>query len=139
MEKRIEKKITDEKIKNLSSGGKFILDQIPVKKFYDQALHLEKIILPKIAETRGRDSADYVFFSEVYKSLLYAVLILDRGESLILKIQHLKQFNQVLQERADVAEKYLSRYMAMEDLYFYDGLDKIAADVKNRVENILNK
>ena len=132
-----DQKINVEKTKNLASGGKFRLEQIPVRKFYDQAQYIEKSILPKVAETRGKDSADYQFFNDVYRSLLYAVMIVDRDRTLVLKMQQINQINQFLQERADLAERELLKYTTMEDLYATGAMDHIAAGVVQRVNDLL--
>jgi hypothetical protein len=137
MEPQIEKKIDTEKTKNLAAGGKFQLEDIPIRKFYDQAQYIEKTILPRVAATRGMDSADYSFFKDVYLSLLYAVLIVDRDRTLIMKIQHANQINAFLQDRADLAERELSKYTTMEDLYATGAMDHIAAGVVQRVNDLL--
>jgi hypothetical protein len=137
MDKKTEEKIDAVKIGNLAAGGKFRLDEIPLRKFYDQAQYIEKILLPKIAESRGESHDDYKFFCDVYRSLLYAVMIVERGNNLILKMQHVNQFNALLQARADLAERELMKYTTMEDLLMTDGLDRIAYETKRRVENLL--
>ena len=122
---------------SVDSGAlsKFQVDDIPLKKFYEQAEYIEHVMLPKVETARGKNSADYKFFVEVYRSLVYAVMIVDRGDRLIRQCQHLRQFNTFLQERADLAERELSKYTAMEDLLLTDGMDKIAAAVKQRIED----
>ena len=119
---------------NLSSGGKFKLDDIPIKKFYDQAQYLENEILPKI-----KDPGQLQTFQDIYKSLLYAVMIVDRGNHLILKLQQINQLNNINYEGRLLAERELLKYTTMEDIIMTDGMDKIAAAVKTRIENMLNK
>jgi hypothetical protein len=135
----VEKKIDKLRTESLAAGGKFDIESIPVRKFYDQAQYLEKTILPAVAKRSGEGSADYEFFAGIYKSLLYAVMIVDRGDLVIRQLQQIRQINRYNQERADLAEKELLKYSTIEDLLLTDGLDKIAAGVKQRVENLLTK
>ncbi len=135
-------KLSDLQMRNavrnsVDSGAvtKFQLEDIPLKKFYEQAEYIENVYLPKLEQTRGKESGDYKFFVEMYRSLVYAVMIVDRGDRLIRQCQQLKQFNTFLQQRADLAERELSKYTAMEDLLMTDGMDKIAAAVKQRIED----
>jgi hypothetical protein len=130
-------KIDELKARNLSEGGKFRLDEVPLRKFYDQAQYIEKTLLPAIEKKSGKDSADYTFFKEIYKSILYAALVVDRENRFLLKMQHVNQMNALLQGRADIAERELLKYTTMEDLLMSDGLDRIAQDVRLRIENLL--
>jgi hypothetical protein len=133
----MDKKIDAEKTKNLAAGGKFRLEEIPIRKFYDQAQYIEKTLLPAIERKSGKSSADYQFFQSVYMSLLYATMIVDRDRSLVMKVQHANQINAFLQQRADLAERELMKYTTMEDLFVTDALDHIARGVVQRVNDLL--
>lgn len=133
----IEKKIDAEKTKNLADGGKFRLEDIPVRKFYDQSQYIDNVLLPAIERRDGKESTNYKFFTDVYRSLLYAVMIMDRDRTLVLKMQQINQINQFLQERTDLAERELSKYTTMEDLYATGAMDHIAAGVVQRVNDLL--
>jgi len=137
MDAKTEKKIDQVRTQNLAAGGKFRLDEVPIRKYYDQAQYIEKTLLPRIKETRGETSADYTFFCEVFRSLLYGALVTDRFNGVMLRLQQQKQVNQILQARADLAETELMKYTTMENLLLTDGLDKIAADTVRRIENLL--
>jgi hypothetical protein len=130
-------KLTNEKTKNLASGAGFNLSDIPVRKFYDQAQYIEKTLLPAIEKKTGNKSADYQFFQGVYDSLLYAVMILDRQNSLLLKFQQARQWNEFLQARADLCEKELLKYTTLEDLWTIDAGNKYAQAVARNVQNLL--
>ena len=130
-------KIDQAKTENLSAGGKFRLEEIPIRKFYDQAQYIEKTLLPAIERKSGNTSADYKFFESVYKSLLYAVMIVDRDRSLVMKVQHANQINAFLQARADLAERELMKYTTMEELFVTDAMDHIAKGVVQRVNDLL--
>ena len=133
----IDKGINAKRTENLAAGGKFRLNEIPIRKFYDQAQYIEKTLLPAIERKSGKTSADYQFFDSVYKSLLYAVMIIDRDRTLIMKVQHANQINAFLQARADLAERELMKYTTMEDLFVTDALDHIAKGVVQRVNDLL--
>jgi hypothetical protein len=137
MDQNAKNKIDTEKTENLAAGKKFRLDEIPLRKFFDQAQYIEKTLLPAIEKKIGNKSADYQFFKEVYRSLLYAVMLADRDRTLIMKLQHEKQYNSFLQARADLAEKELLKYTTMEDIWATDAMDKISVGIRNRVEDLL--
>ena len=113
------------------------MDEIPLRKFYDQAQYIEKTLLPAIERKSGKTSVDYQFFSDVYRSLLYAVMIVDRDRSLVMKLQHARQMNAFLQARADLAESELLKYTTLEDIWLTDAQEKISVGVRQRVENLL--
>lgn len=137
MDSKTEKKIDALKTSNLVAGGKFNLEDIPIRKFYDQAQYIEKTLLPAIEKKSGRQSADYQFFCDVYRSLLYAALIVDRGNNLLIRLVQARQLNEIWQRRAEAAELLLLKYTTVEDILMTDGMDKIAADVKRRIENLV--
>jgi hypothetical protein len=127
-------------IREVSEGGnlKFAMSDIPVRKFYDQALYLEEIVLPAIAKKSGVDSQDYKFYRELYKSLLYAVMIVDRGDKLLRERQRLNMFINLYKSENETLQKELMKYTTMEDMYMTEAMDKISSSVAERVENILN-
>jgi hypothetical protein len=125
------------KTETLAAGGKFRMEDIPLRKFYDQAQYIEKTLLPAIEKKSGSKSADYQFFMDVYRSLLYAVMIVDRDKNIVMKWQHCNQLNSFLQARVDLAERELLKYTTMEDLYITDSMDHIMNGVRQRVEDIL--
>jgi hypothetical protein len=132
-------KIDKLKTENLAAGGRFAIEDIPVKKFYDQAQYLENELIPKVIKVRGVDHPDVKFFKEVYRSLLFAVMVADRERNLIMKLQQINQIRGIQATRLDFCERELLKYTTMEDLYFTEGLDKIAAGVAQRAQDLLNK
>lgn len=131
--------IDKEKAKNLSDGLPFRLEDIPIKKFYDQAQYIDQELLPKIARQRGEDSADLKFFHEVYKSLLYAIMVVDREKNIVSKLQKEMQLRRILQDRLNFAEKELTKYATVEDLYLTSAMDHIERGVIQRAKDLLNK
>jgi hypothetical protein len=142
-----QQKIDELKTKNLADGGRFSLEDIPLRSFYDQSQYLYNQVLPAIVKREyARNpkldptrSADYALYFGIYKSLLYAVMIVDRNQYYVRKLQRANQMNDFLQSRADLAESQLLRYTTMEDLWLSDARDKAAAGVAQRVEDFLNK
>lgn len=130
-------KIDQEKTNNLAAGGRFNLDEIPVRKIYDQAQQLDNVILPKIALTRGKDSEDYKFWQGVYKSLLYAVMILDRDRWLVIKLQQANQLVNFYKTSAETNERELLKYTTIENVWASGAADGIAADIGRRVDDLL--
>ena len=56
-----------------------------------------------------------------------------------MRLQQINQIRSIQATRLDFCEKELLKYTTMEDLYFTDGLDKIAAGVAQRAADLLNK
>jgi hypothetical protein len=136
MDKNTEKKIDQVKTENLAAGGKFRMEDIPLRKFFDQAQYIEKTLLPAIEKKSGRGT-DFIFFTEVYKSLLYAVLLADRDRTLVIKLQQEKQFKEYYKCHAEILETELLKYTTLEDLFIGDGHAKIADGIRRRVEDLL--
>jgi hypothetical protein len=112
-------------------------DRIPIKKMHDQALHIFNHILPEVEKKRGKDSADYKFFREVYRSLLWAIVVVDRNDFLVRKWQNSSMMLEIFKQRSEAAERELQKYTTMEDLYLSEAMDHIAAGVKNRVDMLI--
>lgn len=140
-----QKKIDDLKISNLASGGGFRIDDIPIRKFYDQSQHIYNKILPGIVQREyaknpkadPTKSADYIFFHDTYKCFLYAVMILDRDRYYIKKMQRMKQMNDFLESRVSIAERELLKYTTLEDVWISEGYELISESVRKRVEDLL--
>jgi hypothetical protein len=132
-------KIDVEKTKNLAAGNGFRLEDIPIKKFFDQAQYLEKTLLPAIEKKSGKTSADYKFFTEVYKSMLYAVMILERCNAAVLQLQQVKQLSKIYQAQAQQYERELEKYTTIETVMFSGGLDHIINGVAERAKDLLTK
>jgi hypothetical protein len=115
------------------------IEEIPVRKIYDQALYIENELLPRIEKKSGQQSTDYQFFREVYRSLLWAIVILDRFDRVCRSDSHTSLINEILYERCALMEKELAKYITMEDLLLTDSVDRIAQVVKTRAENILKE
>lgn len=113
------------------------IEEIPVRKIYDQALYIEKELLPRIEKKSGAQSTDYQFFREVYKSLLWSIAILDRFDRVTRSDSNSKLENEIWRERCGILERELQKYITMEDLLLSDSIDRIAEVVKNRVESLL--
>lgn len=135
----IEKKITDVKTKNLSDGTGFKFGDVPIKKFYDQAQYIEKTLLPAVERKSGDRSADYQFFAETFKCLLYGAIVIDRNDMLIRKIQHLMQQIDILQVRVDISERELLKYTTLEDIMLTESNDKLSANIARKIENSIKE
>lgn len=132
-------KIDKLKTENLAAGGGFRLEDIPVKKFYEQAQFLENDLIPRIIKSRGEDHPDVKYFREVYRSLLFAVMVADRERNLIMKLQQINQIRLINETRLNFLERELLKYTTIEDLYYTEAADHIAAGVAQRASDLLNK
>jgi hypothetical protein len=124
-------------IDNPGQTAKFI-DSIPIKKFYDQALYIDRTLLPEIEKRRGKQSADYQFFTDVFKSLLYAIAVLDRYETMDRRLYDITARLKYYQQENEVMAKDLQKYCTLEDLFFTDGLDRYAEIIKQRAADLLH-
>jgi hypothetical protein len=118
--------------------GKF-LDQVPVKKFYEQALYIDKTLLPSIEKNRGKESADYQFFVSVFKSLLYAVAIIDRYEFMDRKVHRQESFIKSLQEQVVQLSRELQKYCTVEDIFLSEGIDRYIEMFTKRAAELLQR
>ena len=113
------------------------IEDIPVRKMYEQAMYIENELLPRIEKKGGTKSADYQFFREVYKSILWAIIVLDRFDKITRLEAQTALYNELLRDRVLLLEKELQKYITMEDLLFSDGIDRIADVIKNRAADLL--
>lgn len=112
-------------------------ERMPVKQMYDQALYIDKDLLPRIEQQKGKEHADYKFFKNVYRSLLWAIVVEDRHEWMLRKLQQSEQLKKIFEEKCLQAERELQRYTTLEDLYLSDSLDRMATIVKNNVDQLI--
>jgi hypothetical protein len=113
------------------------MDDIPVKRMIDQVNYIDKELLPAIKKKSGAASADYEFFSGVIKSLLHAIVTVDRWESLERRyVNQLIQLN-LCKEHLVILEVELRKYQAMEDLYLRPGFNIYHDRVVKRAEALL--
>lgn len=115
------------------------IKDIPVRKFMEQYQYLEKDLLPRLEKKGGKTSADYKFFEGVAKSLMWSIIVCDRYDFLYGKFLNSKLDNVVLRDRVLLVERELEKYQALEDLFFTEGLDRIADGVKNRTADLLKR
>jgi len=115
------------------------IEDIPVKRMYDNFQYLENNLLPKIEATRGKDSSDYILFTDIQKNLLWAVMLASRYEGALKKNGLLQLQLSIQTELNQLLQGELSKYTTMEDLFLSSGLDKIAAAVAKRVSEKLKQ
>jgi hypothetical protein len=115
------------------------IEEVPVRKIYEQAMYIENDLLPRIEKRSGNDSADYQFFKDVFRSLLWCIAILDRFDKVCRSDTQTKLMNELMRDRCILLETELQKYITMEDLLFSDSIDRIADVVKKRVESLLKE
>jgi hypothetical protein len=114
------------------------LSDIPVSRMIDNAMYIRDQLLPQIEKKKGgKEGSDYEFFTQVFRSLLYAVVLSDRYDFLNRELQHGKLIGVILKERVEYFERELLKYTTLEDLFHGDALDRYAQGVKNRAEDLL--
>jgi hypothetical protein len=144
MDNETDKKVVDLGAKNAilnaaekpGTPGNFY-DRIPVKKMHEQALHIFHSLLPEIERKRGKTSEDYKFFRDVYRSLLWAMVLENRSEWFQKTLSSKTMLLDIYKKRAESAENELLKYTTLEDLYLSESLDHIAAGVKNRIDMLI--
>lgn len=124
-----------ERIKKQAAG----LAGIPVRKMMDEALYIDEELLPRVKKKGGEKSADYIFFSEVKDSLLYAILLADRHDFLWRSNTELKIRYQLALDHIALLESELQKYTTLEDLFYSDALNDYADSIKKRAEAMLKR
>jgi hypothetical protein len=104
---------------------------VPVAKMIDAVNFIDKNLLPAVKRKSGDKSADYEFFTNVIDYLLWAIVIVDRYETLEGRWIHQKIEIQLLREELEYMERELSRYVAAEDLMMSGAMDIYAERAKN--------
>jgi hypothetical protein len=115
------------------------LRDIPVRKMIDNVLYIRNNLLPAIKKKSGDKSADFLVFSEIADSLLYAIILSDRFDALERMATFSKIRANLLTENMALYERELQKYCALEDLFLTDGLDRYADSVKRRAEGLLRR
>jgi hypothetical protein len=122
-------------LKDLSSGERDKLvkgmREVPVAKMIDAVNFIDKNLLPAVKKKSGDKSADFEFFTNVIDYLLWAIVIVDRYETLEMKWTGQKLEIQVLREYLQIYEKEIGKYTALEDLMLSSSLDLYAKRIKD--------
>lgn len=113
------------------------LEDVPVRKMYEQAQHIEQVLLPKIEQARGADHPDYIFFRSVFLSLLWAIAVLDRNEFMTRKNIELRMLGEFYRDQCTTMERELSKYQTLEELCLSDALSTYAETVARRAAELL--
>jgi hypothetical protein len=115
------------------------MEEMPVKKMMDQALHIKENLLPRIAKKQGNDSAEYNFFTEVYNSLLWSIVLCDRYESLERRYGTQKLYNLIAREHLELLEREVQRRGLVEEIEMTSGLDAMRRSIRFRAEELLRE
>ena len=122
-------------LKDLSNGDRDKLvkgmREVPVAKMIDAVNFIDKNLLPAVKKKSGDKSADFEFFTNVIDYLLWAIVIVDRYETLEMKWTGQKLEIQVLREYLQIYEKEIGKYTALEDLMWSSSLDLYAKRIKD--------
>jgi hypothetical protein len=128
---------TDERdAKKIGASG---VENIPVKKMIDQALHIKENMLPRIEKKSGKDHADYIFFASVHRNLLYAIVLVDRYDTLQARFTREKVGRMLAVENVALLEAELEKYCTLENFFLSSGLDHVAKGIKTRAEGLLKR
>lgn len=103
-------------------------EKIPQVKYIEQAQYLREHMLPKIAASRGIESSDYKFYYAVFESLMSAIKMADRDQSLRLMISNEKLLNEFLQKRVLFLQAELQKYTTLDQLT----MQELATELSNR-------
>lgn len=113
------------------------IEDIPVKRMYDNSQYLENILLPKIEKLKGKDSEDHKLFADIQKNLLWAIMLASRFEQQLKKNGLLQLQLSIKTELCNLLQSELLKYTTIEDLLFSSGLDNLASGIARKVfENL---
>lgn len=110
------KSITDDPSESWHSKLDKAFHEVPQVKYIEQAQYMREHMLPKIEKSRGIDSPEYKFYYSVFESLMYAISLCDRDQSLRRRLSNEKLMNEILHQRTLFYESELQRYTTLEDL-----------------------
>ena len=122
---------------NKDQRRRYGLEDIPTAKMMEQVQYIEKNLLPAIKKKSGDKSADYVFFKEIVKSLLWAIVLIDRFDMLDRRVGHILLENAILRQHLELYQRELAKFHAVEDIYLTDGKDIYIRGVAQRVKDRL--
>lgn len=122
-----------ESIKKTAQG----MEDLGVKQMIDQAQFIKENLLPRVKKKQGEDSADYIFFKSVFDSLLRAVLLSDRFDTVQGQLLRAKIYNILSRDHIQLLEAELQKYTTLEDIFLSDSLNRYAKSVKTRVDALL--
>jgi len=126
-------------VRNDREEQRLRLSEIPVQKMYEQAMYIDATLLPAVERKSGKDSADYRFFEDVYRSLLYAIIILDEHEYISRKGREERQLRKFYASQVDLLEKELTKYTTINDVFASEAIDHIAYGVAQRARELINQ
>jgi hypothetical protein len=123
-----------ERNKKLAKG----LRDVPINKIMQHIQHIEKAFLPAVAKKSGKNSADYIFFSDLIRDLSWAVVIADRYDFLASQHTDQKITIQLQRENLRIYEAELAKYNALEDIFLMDAFSRYFDGVKAKIAGNLN-
>jgi hypothetical protein len=132
-----------DRLKDISAGDreKMVrgMKDVPAAKMIDAVNFIDKNLLPAVKKKSGDKSADYEFFTNVIDYLLWAIVVVDRYDTLEARWVRQRMQIALLQEQNDLLEKELLKYTTLEDLYFTSSLDAYAQRIKEAAADRLTK
>ena len=115
------------------------LSDVPVNQMIEQVLYIDENLLKRIEKKGGKESADYAFFAEVRRSLLWAIVLSDRYDSLNARYTSLKVQEMLCRENLELFARELQKFQTLEEIFLTNALDSVAQGVKNRVDGLLQR
>lgn len=133
MQKLVEPEKYRQEIEQTAKG----IDGIPVAQFIKHIQYIESELMPAVEKRRGKDSADYKFFDELCRSLMWCIILCDRHDHLQRINTGYRMENAILRENSRLLETELQKYCTVEEILFTDFLDRYAETIKSRAEGLL--
>src|ERR1700721_175806 len=113
-------------LKDISEGDrqKMVkgMKDVPVAKMMDAVNFIDKNLLPAVKKKSGDKSADYEFFKGVIDYLLWAIVLVDRYDTLEARWVRQRMQIRLLEEQLDLVEKELLKNTTLEVLFFSSSL-----------------
>lgn len=114
------------------------LRDVPVSMIVEQLQYLENELLPRVEKGKGT-AADKIFFKKLVESLFWSLIVIDRYEALLSRIDNLQLDVQLYKERMQLIERELQKYQTLEELLFTDGVNKYVENILARVQELKKK
>lgn len=141
IQERMRKQIMVEKLAGQSNGNSQPLYNamavVPEAKIWGLVQWMHEVILPKVLQHRGAESAEYKNYEGIRDALIWAMYICNASEQQQLKIGNDKMLIEFLQQRCALLDRELTRYTTAEQLLATDSVQLYQKSIVARAIDML--
>lgn len=112
---------------------------VPESSMVSLIYWLHEVILPKIEQTRGVDSVEYINHVGVRDAVIWSLYIAGKYESLLLQVQRDRQLLGYYIDKNAFLENQLQKYTTVEQLISDETAKDLRAAIVSRAIDLLNQ